>query len=139
MNQTAIFWPVIAHVVLVYIVYCLIGMRRRAAVKAGNARVSQFRENQSEPVESLFVRNNLANQFELPGLFHIVCLCLYVTSGAGLVPVVLAWLFVLSRYLHAYIHVTSNRIRFRQPAFSLGFLVLGLMWIWFVLHLVGAV
>ena len=139
MNQTAIFWPMIAHVVLVYVIYALMSLRRRAAVKSGNARASQFRENLSEPAESLFIRNNLANQFELPGLFQIVCLCLYVTSGAGLVPVVLAWLFVLSRYLHALIHVTSNRIRFRQPAFAFGFLVLGLMWIWFALHLVGAV
>lgn len=129
MNQTAIFWPMIAHVALVYIIYVLMLLRRKAAVQSGNARVSQFRENRDEPAESLFVRNNLANQFELPLLFHIVCLALYATASANVLAVVLAWVFVLSRYVHAYIHVTSNRIRFRQPVFSLGFIVLGAMWI----------
>lgn len=139
MNQTAIFWPMIVHVALIYIVYTLMGLRRRAAVKSGNARVSQFRENQNEPAESLFFRNNLANQFEAPVLFHVVCLCLYVTNGAGVVAVVLAWLFVISRYVHTFIHVTSNRIRLRHPAFVFGVVVLLLMWVWLALHLLALV
>ncbi len=136
MNQIAIFWPMLAHVALVYGVYFLMYLRRSAAVRSGGARVSQFRENREEPAESLFVRNNLANQFELPVLFHVCCLALYATAGAGLVAVVLAWVFVASRYVHAWIHVTSNRIRFRQPAFSLGFLALGAMWIALAIHII---
>lgn len=135
MNQTAIFWPMIAHVALVFGIYFLIFLRRKAAVQSGSARISQFRENTDEPAESLFVRNNLANQFELPVLFHVVCLALYAVGAAGLFAVVLAWLFVVSRYIHAFIHVTSNRIRYRQPAFSAGFLVLALMWAWLAIAL----
>ncbi|MHB2265484.1 MAPEG family protein [Aliihoeflea sp. PC F10.4] len=130
MNQIAIFWPMIAHVALVFGIYFLIFLRRKAAVQSGSAKISQFRENTNEPTESLFVRNNLANQFELPVLFHVVCLALYVVNAADVVAVVLAWLFVISRYVHAYIHVTSNRIRYRQPAFSVGFFVLIVMWVW---------
>jgi hypothetical protein len=133
MNQTAIFWPMIAHVALVFGIYFLMFFRRKAAVQAGSTTVSQFRENTKEPTESLFVRNSLANQFELPMLFHVVCLALYAVQAADVVAVVLAWLFVVSRYLHAFIHVTSNRIRYRQPAFSLGFLLLGIMWVWLAL------
>ena len=128
MTQTAIFWPMIAHVVLVVVLYALLGLRRGAAVKAGRARVSQFRENLNEPEDSLFARNCLANQFELPVLFHAVCIALYVTGGAGAWAVVLAWLFAASRYAHAFIHVTSNRIRQRQPAFAAGFAVLIVLW-----------
>lgn len=137
--STAIFWPMIAQVALVYGIYLLMFVRRKRAVSSGHARVSQFRENREEPVESLFVRNNLVNQFELPVLFFTVCLSLYATAGAGTVALVLAWIFVISRYLHAWIHVTSNRIRYRQPLFSLGFVVLALMWVWLALHLLGAV
>lgn len=129
MNPTAIFWPMIFHVILVFGIYILMFVRRKRAVAAGNARVSQFRENQAEPSESLFVRNNLNNQFELPILFHIGCLGLFVTGNVGFLTLGLAWIFILSRYVHSYIHVTSNRIRYRQPAFSLGFLALGLMWL----------
>jgi hypothetical protein len=64
-----------------------------------------------------------------------VCLCLYVTHGNSLVTVVLAWLFVLSRYLHAAIHVTTNHMRYRPMAFLVGYIVLGLLWLWFALHL----
>ena len=138
MSQHAIFWPMIAHVALVYAVYVLIAMRRKKAVETGSARVSQFRENRDEPAESLFVRNNLANQFELPVLFHAVCLALFVTGGAGPVAVWLAWAFVLSRYAHAFVHVTSNRIRFRQPMFTLGFFALGAMWVLLALTLWNA-
>jgi hypothetical protein len=139
MTQTAILWPMLAHVALVYAVYVLMFFRRREAVRAGSVRRSQFRENRDEPPESLFVRNNLANQFELPVLFHACCLALFVSGAASTMPVVLAWIFIASRYVHAFIHVTSNRIRYRSPIFSFGFLVLGLMWVWLAAHLLGAV
>lgn len=138
MNQTAIFWPMIAHVVLVHCIYLLMFVRRREAIRSGSARLSQFRENRDEPPQSLFVRNNLANQFELPVLFHIACVALYVTDGAGAFAVAVAWLFVASRYVHAAIHVTTNRIRHRQPAFTAGFLANLVLWLCLALHVAGA-
>ena len=74
MNQTAIFWPMIMQTVLIYGIYALMAVRRRNAVKAGSTTVSQFRENRNEPPESLFVRNNLENQFELPTMLFVACL-----------------------------------------------------------------
>lgn len=137
MTQTAIFWPMIAHVGLVFVLYALLGLRRKQAVTSGHAKTSQFRENLHEPDESLFVKNSLHNQFELPPLFHLVCLGLFVTQGVGTAVLVLAWLFVASRYAHAFVHVTSNRIRFRQPAFTAGFLVVIVLWGMFAVHLVA--
>lgn len=135
MTATAIFWPMIVHFLLVVALYALLGLRRGAAVKAGRAKVSQFRENLNEPQDSLFARNCLANQFELPVLFHVVCVALFATGGAGPWVVALAWLFVASRYAHAAIQVTSNRIRHRQPAFALGFVVVIGLWAMLAFHL----
>lgn len=129
-TNEAMIWPMIAHVMLVFTLYVLLSRRRVAAVKAGRATVSQFRENLKEPEDSLFVHNNLKNQFELPIFFHIVCVTLYVVQGDNLATVALAWGFVVSRYLHAYIHVTTNRIRHRRPAFIAGVVCLSLLWIW---------
>lgn len=129
MYDTAIFWPMMAHVLLIYAIYFLTSIRRTAAIKAGSARSSQFRENRNEPDESVFVHNNLVNQFELPVLFYAVCLSLYVTGGTSTAALFLAWGFVFSRYVHAWIHVTSNRIRYRRPAFIVGYFALGLLWI----------
>ncbi len=135
MTSTAILWPMIAQVLLVYCVYALLSLRRRQAVRGGHARVSQFRENREEPPESLFVRNNLANQFELPVLFYVACLALFVTGAGDAVSVTLAWLFVASRVMHAVVHVTTNRIRHRQPLFIAGFVLLALLWLWLALSI----
>ena len=137
MGSTAIFWPMIVHAAPVYVVYALMSRRRIAAVRAGKAKVSQFRQNQVEPEESLFLRNNLTNQFELPTLFHPVCIALFVTGGAGTVPVALAWIFALSRIVHAAIHVTTNRIRHRRPMWIVGYVAVAGLWIWLALHLLG--
>ncbi len=138
MNQTAIFWPMIAHAALVFAIYVLLGLRRRQAVAGGNAKVSQFRENRDEPSESLFVRNALENQFELPVLFYAVCLALQASGAVDALTLSLAWLIVVSRYVHSFIHVTSNRIRHRQPAFVVGFLAVIALWVLLAVNLLGA-
>lgn len=139
MNQAAIFWPLLAQVLLVYIVYAVLSARRRDAVRSGEARVNQFKTRTAEPESSVTAANNIINQFELPVLFYTVCLSLYVTSGVSYVALVLAWLFVATRYAHAWFHLTSNRVKFRSRAFILGALLLALLWIWFALHLAGTV
>lgn len=138
MKQTAIFWPMIGHVLLVFLIYGLLSLRRKAAVMSGNAKISQFRENQNEPAQSLFVRNALGNQFELPILFHIACLSLYVIQGVGTLSLAVAWVFVVSRYAHTAIHVTSNRIRYRQPAFIAGFVMVFVLWMLLALQLIDS-
>ena len=37
--------------------------------------------------------------------------------------IVLAWLFVLTRIVHAAIHIGPNKVRWRSPAFALGLLI----------------
>jgi len=139
MNQTAIFWPMIGHVLLVCIVYTVLAIRRRGAVESGEAEVRQFKGRYEEPARSVTVANNLMNQFEAPVLFHVVCLCLYVTAGSNVLTLTLAWLFVLLRYAHAYVHLTSNKLRWRNMMFRLGLLVLLILWIVFALHIAGLV
>lgn len=138
MNQTAIFWPMLAHVLLVYIVYLVMAKRRYGLVKSGEAKAGQFKLRGAEPEVSATVSNNLMNQFELPVLFHVLCLALYVTNGVNYLTLILMWIFVISRYAHALVHLTSNRVLWRHNAFLAGAVTLGLCWIWFALHIVGA-
>lgn len=139
MNQAAIFWPLLVQVLLVYIVYAVLSVRRRNAVRSGEARINQFKTRAAEPETSITAANNIINQFELPVLFYVVCLSLYVTTGVSYVALLLAWLFVASRYAHAWFHLTTNRIKFRSRAFILGAALLAILWIWFALHLAGAI
>lgn len=126
----ATIWPMIAHVALVFSLYLPLSMRRMRAVRQGQARPEQFRENREEPTESLVVKNAIANQFELPVLFYAVSILLYLVDADNPVTVAGGWLFVALRYAHAYVHVTSNRLRYRRPLFIAGFAVLGLLWLW---------
>ncbi|KUM28517.1 hypothetical protein AU467_11960 [Mesorhizobium loti] len=139
MNQTAIFWPMLAHVLLVYIVYLVMLKRRYLAVKSGEAKISQYKVRSTEPASSVTVANNLINQFELPVLFHVLCLALFVTNGVNYVTLALMWLFVVTRYVHAWVHLTRNYVLYRSRAFFLGAGILLVAWIWFALHLAGAV
>jgi hypothetical protein len=139
MNQTAIFWPMLLHVLLVYIVYAVMGKRRYGAIRSGEVKGSQFKVRGADPEVSAAVSNNLMNQFELPVLFHVLCLALYVTSGVNYLTLILMWIFVISRYAHAWVHLTSNRVSSRHKAFVAGVAALGLCWIWFALHIANAV
>ncbi|WP_064831687.1 MAPEG family protein [Rhizobium phaseoli] len=130
MTGYEIFWPLLAHVALVYGLYALLGQRRAKMVRAGKIAKSDYRENRNEPAESLAVKNCLANQFELPVLFYACCILLYVTEADNIVAVGLAWLFVALRYAHAAVHVSSNDLRYRSPLFAAGYLTLAGMWLW---------
>jgi hypothetical protein len=132
---TAMFWPMIAHAFLVFILYGLLLYRRKNQTLTSKDAVAQYREKGVEGQASSLVNRNIANQFELPVLFHAICLLLYITDADNVVTVVLAWLFVISRYAHSYVHVTSNRLRYRAPLFGIGFALLVCLWAWLAIWL----
>ncbi|WP_438749983.1 MAPEG family protein [Pararhizobium sp. O133] len=134
-TSTAIFWPVIAQVMLVFCIYLLMMRRRFGAVRAGTAKAHDYKIPTIEPSPSATVARNLINQFELPLLFYLVCVLLYVTAGVSQAVVIIAWLFVLSRLAHAYVHVTSNRLMVRQRLFVVGFVLNFVLWMFFAAHL----
>jgi len=80
------------------------------------------------PAHEKQVANAFDNQFQLPVLFYVAAL-LALHLGPGPVEAGLAWLFVASRVVHAAIFVTSNHVVRRFAAFTVGFCVLGLLWI----------
>lgn len=132
---TAMFWPMIAHAFLVFGLYALLFARRKKFSFSNKDAIRRFRDEGVEAPESLLVNKNIANQFEIPVLFHAACLLLYITDADNIVTIVLAWIFVITRYMHSYVHVTSNRLRYRAPFFAVGFASLVCMWIWLAIWL----
>ncbi len=61
-----------------------------------------------------------------------------ITRKADLLFVILSWVFVVSRLVHAFIHTTSNRIEVRFTIFLIGAVVLAVMWIVFALRIFAA-
>jgi hypothetical protein len=58
-----------------------------------------------------------------------------MTHHADLAFVVLAWIFVVLRILQAYVHVTSNNVRYRGGFYGFGALVLVVMWLIFIVRI----
>jgi len=71
---------------------------------------------------------NLKNLFELPVLFYALCLFLYVTATADMIYVIAAWLFLVFRALHSFVHCTSNVVILRFYLYSVAAFAL-----WFML------
>lgn len=125
MTSSHIFWPVLAQVFLTLVMFIVLGVRKARAIKAGAVnRQEAALDNRVWPDDVVKVSNNIANQFEVPVLFYVLCLVIYSIDGAGAVAVTLAWLFALSRYAHAYVHVGSNYVPVRLRIFLFGCLVL---------------
>ena len=81
------------------------------------------------------VGNSFSSQFELPMLFYVLTILALITKHADFLFVVLAWIFVLTRIAHAYIHTTSNNLKLRGPFFGIGALVLAIMWVIFIVRI----
>jgi hypothetical protein len=131
MTGFEMFWPLAAHVFLVFCLYALLVVRRAAVVRSGKVERIAFRENLAEPEESRVVNRAIANQFELPVLFYAISVLLFMTEADNLVAVVLAWIFVGTRYVHAIMQVTGN-LPLRRLFFMAGFATLFLLWLWLV-------
>ena len=84
---------------------------------------------------SLQVGHSYSNQFELPVLFYVLTILAWMTRHADLVFVVLAWIFLIFRYLQAYVHVTSNRVRLRGSFFIVSAIVLAIMWLIYIVEI----
>jgi hypothetical protein len=125
MNSNYIIWPVLAQVFLTLMLFIILGVRKTKAVKAGEVNRQQAAlSNRVWPEDVIKVSNSIANQFEVPVLFYVLCLVLHSINAAGVVSIVLAWLFVLSRFAHAYVHLGSNYVPVRFRLFLVGCLVM---------------
>ena len=121
MENTLIFLPVLAQVFLVILLYLKLGKVKKLESAAGN--VNEERRSLYEdawPESVLKINNCIKNQFEVPVLFYVLVLVIWSVSAVNLITHIIAWLFVISRYVHAYIHTGSNYVPRRRAAFTLG-------------------
>ena len=125
MAKHLIYWPVLAQLLIPILVLLLNGKRKSADAKSGQfdrEKAAMDNEAWSRPV--VLTSKNLANQFQLPVIFYVLCLILASLNTVTMVTLVVAWFFVATRYVHAYVHVSTNYVPARLRAFLLGALTL---------------
>lgn len=132
MSIEAVLLPALAQVALTFIILLELGRRRLGALRRGDARIPDVALGQPAwPEAALQCANSFRNQFEIPVLFYVLTGFAHIAGKADYLFVVLAWIFVVSRIVHAGVHITSNDVKTRFLVFVFGVAVLILMWIVF--------
>ena len=131
MNPEQIFLPVIIQIIITIVGFLLLGARKAKALRAGGVDSSKTPlNNDAWPDYVLMVSNNIRNQFQVPVLFYVLCFLFYSTNAVTSTVIYLAWAFVVTRIIHAYIHMSSNHVPARFRVFALGFVIMVIMTIY---------
>ena len=130
MTIQAILAPMFAQVGLTFVLLFWMSVLRLRALRLGGVRPQQVALREAAwPPRVLQVGNAFHNQLELPLLFYAAVLLGLQTQTLDVALLVLSWMFVLSRLVHTYIHVNSNRLDRRTAVFLVGAIALLLMWV----------
>ena len=128
-----------AQVLLTLALLIWMGKERVPRVMRGEIAVADIAvEGTAYPLKARLLSNSFDNQFQLPVLFFVGALLALGSGLVGWVTLILAWLFVALRYVHAMIHVTTNRVHRRFAAYVAGLAVLALFWLWLTLRILLA-
>jgi hypothetical protein len=136
--QTAILWPTIALVAVVYGVWITLFVRRFSHMKRNPPQKEDFVTGAAamryfEPVE--MPANNLRNIFEMPVLYFALIPLVILTGHATTAQVALAWIYVAARAAHSVVHASGGPVLRRFFVYLASCVVLSAMWIGFAIDL----
>lgn len=138
MPVEALIYPVLLQVLLSFGLLFWMGSLRLSAIDRREVRGKDVALGQPAwPDRPTQVANCFKNQFELPVLFYLVIVLVIITRTSNVVMVVLAWAFVATRLVHAFVHTRANDLRQRFFAYLAGALILMAMWLLFAVRLVA--
>lgn len=136
MNETAILYPVFVQVALTFFLQGWMRKERIGALKRGEVeRANVALRQPGWPARATQIANAFHNQLEVPILFYALVAFLMITSQVDIVFVVLAWVFVLLRILHAGVHTTTNYVPHRFLAYAASSVTLMIMWVVFAVRI----
>jgi hypothetical protein len=130
MDQSSIFAPMGALAALTFLVLFIIPFRRFQAAFRGQVKRDDFRygESANVPGDVSIPNRNYMNLLELPVLFYVLCITMYVSDRVTPLALGLAWTYVGLRAAHSLVHLTFNNVFVRLSAFAASNIVLIVMW-----------
>lgn len=121
MQDSFVFLPVVVQVLLTIYLFARLAIARAQATKQG--LVNEERRalyDDAWPDNVVQINNCIRNQFESPVLFYVLVISLWLTNGINAFVHIFAWVFVLSRIVHASIHTGTNVVPVRRKVFIFG-------------------
>jgi len=136
MSAQMVLLPVFVLVGLAFFLLLWMATARTQALKSRQTNLKDIALRQPNwPEKTTQIGNCFSNQFEIPVLFYILIALALPLRKADLFIVLMSWVFVVTRFVHAGIFVTSNDVRPRSLVWFAGVLVLLAMWIYFALRM----
>ena len=136
MTLPMILAPLFVLVLMTFVIGTILAAMRVPPLTRGEVRPETVSLRQPNwPPRALQVGYSFQNQFEMPVLFYILIALALPLRHADLVIVALSWVFVVTRFVHAGIFVTSNDLNYRSLAWFAGVLVVFAMWVYFALKI----
>jgi len=136
MTVQMVLLPVFVQIGLTFFLLFGMAVSRGRALTGGRVKPRDIDLRQPNwPAHTAQIGNCFANQFEIPVLFYVLIALAMPLRHADLIIVMLSWVFVVTRFAHAGIFVTSNDLRTRSLAWFAGALVVLAMWIYFALKI----
>lgn len=128
MNQSEIFQPFLATMILTMVVWFYMYGRRLPFIFMNGLdpkKMTPLELARVSPPQVSTPSDNLKNLFELPTVFYALVLYIYVTHKVDATFVAAAWCFFVFRALHSVVHCTFNFIPLR---FVLYVISAGALW-----------
>lgn len=139
MPVSSLLLPVFVQVALTFALMLWMGRLRMGALSSGRVKQEDIALRQPNwPARTMQVANCFHNQLELPFLFYVLVGFILITSTNSLIFVILAWVFVASRVVHAFIHTGGNEVRQRGMALGIGAAALIAMWVIFAVRILAS-
>ena len=124
--------PMLALVLLTFVVWVYLYITRIAEMKRKQIDPQSLNvrsKTQELLPDSVGPANNFMNLLEMPVLFYLAVLLSLILLVQDQVLVILAWTYVLLRYVHSLIHCTYNKVMHRFQVYFLSSIVLLLIWL----------
>ena len=135
MEKTLILYPAISMMILTLFLYVKNSLDNRKATINRSIKFSYFKTYTGEVPDYVAVsRQTLKNQFELPIFFYFLICVILIFDYIRIIDHIFAWLFVISRYIHCYIRLTSNYVPYRAKAFLFGLFIIIAWWVNFLFY-----
>ena len=136
MSIQMVLLPIFIQIGLTFALLFGMATARTRALSSGQTKMRDVALREPKwPGRATQFANCFSNQFELPVLFYILIAIALPLRHADLFIVLMSWVFVVTRFAHAGIFVTSNNVQQRGMAWFAGALVLLAMWIYFALKI----
>ena len=131
--------PLVAMLLLTLVVWVVMFIHRVGYASANGIDAQKMKTPSDVarllPDEVSGSGNNFKNLFEMPVLFYVVCLYLTVFGQVTSMMVTCAWVFVVLRAVHSFIHCSYNNVMHRFIVYLVSSLAL---WIMVIVALINA-